>query len=430
MKTLFFAMRAQRIPRSLRILRALLAVCMAGSLAGGFVGCGDGGGVSDGTVTTLDIEAAIDNRKAFDLAEISDDIEFVPLDGSTTEALLGNVYSLTETENGWFLRDSGKPFKFFDRTGKYLYSRGVIGRGPDEFSLLAGMVVDRERSNYYVWGMSGRETRILAYDADGQIVARSDSVLAPRMAFSRGVFRDNKLIMWSERPIMFGPSVDSIPEQGARATLLEMLSPDLTPAGTVDIFDKLPLPTIYVRDVAITFTQGILSDNGESLLVYEALDDTVFRLGGDMTLSAAYALDLGRYAPPAGAFGSDASVAWSADFRRVTNIWEGGRYVIAQSDTHDFSQTPSVRTTDTLVFDLGSGDDGFSAVGASGKVGLFLGGVEFIPMYVRDNRLVGYMQALDIVDAGEGITNSSLRALASTLKEDSNPVLIVATLKK
>ncbi len=83
-----------------------------------------------------------------------------------------------------------------------------------------------------------------------------------------------------------------------------------------------------------------------------------------------------------------------------------------------------------LVFDRREGFGGFSAVGPDGGAGLFVGGLAFTPMYIRDNRLVGYMQALDIVDNADAITNPDLKALAATLREDSNPVIVVATLKK
>jgi hypothetical protein len=58
--------------------------------------------------------------------------------------------------------------------------------------------------------------------------------------------------------------------------------------------------------------------------------------------------------------------------------------------------------------------------------------VPFTPSYIRNNQLVGYMQALDIVDAAaaESITDPSLQTLVATLTEDSNPVIVIATLKK
>jgi hypothetical protein len=77
-----------------------------------------------------------------------------------------------------------------------------------------------------------------------------------------------------------------------------------------------------------------------------------------------------------------------------------------------------------------TGCGGFSATGGpDGKPGLFIDGVKLTPMYVRDNRLVGVMQALDIVDGAGRITRPDLKELAAGLREDNNPVIVVATLK-
>jgi hypothetical protein len=40
------------------------------------------------------------------------------------------------------------------------------------------------------------------------------------------------------------------------------------------------------------------------------------------------------------------------------------------------------------------------------------------------------MQAIDIADNANSITNPDLKILATALKEDSNPLIVVATLKK
>ncbi len=105
-------------------------------------------------------------------------------------------------------------------------------------------------------------------------------------------------------------------------------------------------------------------------------------------------------------------------------MWDADRYLIVETDGW-FS-----RLGDILVIDKREPLNNFSAIGPDGKPGLFLGGVKFTPSYIRDNRLVGYMQALDIVDNAATITNSDLKALAATLKEDSNPVIVIATLKR
>jgi hypothetical protein len=87
-------------------------------------------------------------------------------------------------------------------------------------------------------------------------------------------------------------------------------------------------------------------------------------------------------------------------------------------------------STAQLVIDRDDPSKGFSAVGPDDRQGLFVGGMAFAPLYMRDNRLVGCMQALDLVDNAERITDPDLKRVAAGLKEDSNPVIVVATLKR
>jgi hypothetical protein len=105
----------------------------------------------------------------------------------------------------------------------------------------------------------------------------------------------------------------------------------------------------------------------------------------------------------------------------VGNIYEGDRYILTIG-----KYPPSAKP---LLFDRKEDYAGLSALGPEGNEGLFLDGIQFTPMYIRDNQLVGYMQAFDIVDNVEHITDPDLKALAATLPENDNPVIVVVKLK-
>jgi hypothetical protein len=135
-------------------------------------------------------------------------------------------------------------------------------------------------------------------------------------------------------------------------------------------------------------------------------------------------LDLGKYAVPVDAFGMEPTVK-ADDKYTAQYLFEGDNYLLVTA------RPAMMGGTAHLVIDRDDPAAGISATGGpEGKPGLFTSGVKFTPMYIHDNRLVGYMQALDIVDNTDAITNPDLKALAATLKEDSNPVIVVAKLKK
>jgi hypothetical protein len=138
-----------------------------------------------------------------------------------------------------------------------------------------------------------------------------------------------------------------------------------------------------------------------------------------------YRFDMGSHTPPDEVFAEFPTVSWKDNFYITTKMWDADRYLFAT-----VSGGGEKNYSASLVFDRHDpAAGGFSALGPGGENGLFLDGVAFTPMYVRDNRLVGYMRALDIADGRDGITHPGLAPLAATIKEESNPVIVIAKFK-
>jgi hypothetical protein len=387
------------------ITLSMLVLCLA-------AGCG-GGAVSTADIPAINAEVAIDNTKTFDLTEIADSIEFIALDDSRQEGLIGAIPSFAESRNAWYVRDGSRPVKIFDKTGKFLSTSGMTGRGPDEFLRILDFAVDWENDILYIaeGSMSPREKRkIFAYDSDGRILARNDLTTSLRVSFF-----DDKLIVLRTRH----EADPNYPERG-KGVLLDIFSPDMKHTGSVEATDNGAYRFFYPNgDIKLFLGDGI-SNNGKSLLVNMSRNDTLFHLKND-ALEPAFVFDFGRYAIPVEAFSKNSTVS-REDLYFLSSIWESDRYLIVRAT--------GINSSHLLVFDRTEGVDGLSAVGPNGERGLFVGGIAFIPSYIRDNRLVGYIQAFNIVDNVDAITNPDLKALATTLKEDSNPVIVVAKLKK
>lgn len=387
-------------------------------LAAYLAGCGGGAGA----LPTLDLEAAIDYPRPFDLSEIAEKIEFIPLDDSSPKSLISNnIIRMNESKSAWFLWDSSSHIiKLFDKSGKFLGTRVQIGRGEDEFTSVYDMTVDREGENIYLLGRgeaaNGRQ--ILAYDATGSIFARANGVAAQGIVFS-----DGRVIASHLRP------EDAM--AGDKITLLEIFSPNLEREGKVEVPDK-GSRTIYGAAGSSTLPSAYLYDSGSRLLTRESRrGDTVYSVT-NRVLEPVYSVKLGRYAISDEMFGEDATMSEGDNAHRIEMMWDSDRYVIVLTRARRYS-TSKILVLDRLAEkEPGHNYAGFSAVMPEGAGGYrtFLDGVAFTPMYIRDNRLVGYMQAIDIVDNAESITNPDLAAIAATLKEDSNPVIVVAKLKK
>jgi hypothetical protein len=364
----------------------------------------------------LDVERAIDNTQKFDLLEIVADCEFIALDAKHQEAILGEYLMVVESEEKFYIADYNRePLKVFSKTGEFLSTIGRIGRGPNEVPYIADFAVDDLSDNVYIKG----ETRILAYDANGNLFARRDSVA------SEGLVTVGKIKWHNGNLFLLAGSSSGEPPRDGKRTLFKMFSSDITPERGIDVFDKGSTEGVRLPITGGVLTlypeSGVVYDNGESLFVKEVLSDTVFMVGRDRRLVPAYRLDAGRYFLPAEAYTS----LWDGDYFSISDIQAADRYIIM--DIGIFAE--EWNETDYLILDRENPAGGFTPMGLDGTPGLFFDGVRFEPSYVRDNRLVGYMQAIDIVDRAENLTNPDLKALATTLQEDSNPVLMIARFK-
>ena len=384
-------------------------------------------GPTSGDLTTLDLAAAIDNPRPFDLTEIADDIELIPLDDTQRESLLGNISQIAASRERFYVLDNSgdRPVKVFDRQGRFIGTRGQLGRGPNEFLTARSMAVDPDTDELWLSVFSGgRHAPLIALDAAGRVTNRNDSI-------SRGndiVLFDGKIVSLISSPSN-EPQPDSlraIVDVYSSTSLRHETSVSMADNGdgvaiVITTTDGMAAKPDYSNVASISvgvISPPVIAGNGRRLLVKDERGDTLFNYRGG-ALEAAYRLDHGRYKYPDGAFGM--SPTWSGDGFAVGQIYEGDRYIVVKGAFGS--------VTSFLVFDRRDPAAGFSAHrGADDTPGLFLDGLPFTPSFIRDNRLVGYLSALDVTDAADRLTHPALKAAAQNIREDSNPILVVAKL--
>ena len=376
----------------------LSALCLAG--------CGGG---EKGEIATLDLEKAIDSPRTFDLSEIARDIEFIPLDGSVPVPEISRWHGIQPAAGGGFLIADDAvalPVQRFDAQGRFVCNVGRIGRGAGETHSMTGVSVNDATGEVYVDGT----TEIVALDPAGNEFARADGF------FNWGT-------MWYGDRLLTLPVVPPWEK--------EVYERDTIPF--IDMYDReLKLVgSIYGPNVGpgVTMLGGsfppVLTYNGERLLVKQGgRSDTLYQYNAG-ALRAAYYLRLGAYAPPAELFAIEPTGEFTERNYAVDDVWEGSRWlVVSVNNGADEGRSPR-----RLIFDRrDTAAGGFSALGPERKPGLFIDGVKFTPSYVRGSRLVGFMQAFDIVDNMEEISDPHLKEIAAGLREESNPVIVVVDL--
>ncbi len=372
--------------------------------------------ISSKCLLILDTGKAIDNSRYFDFGDITNEIDFFPLDNKGEESLVGEIQTIKESERRLYIYDNPSgPVKVFDKEGKFISTIGRTGRGPDEYVTLYGMTVDYLKDNIYAFVAPPRG--VVAYDVTGRIFARTEALTNGEIEFY-----GSELIMFDIHIIM--PDFDE-----PIKTPFEVFSHDLNYKGSISAFDEgsgdVTVGAENIGFINYTLSAHILSSNGKSLFVKQGRNDTVYHYRGDLSLEPAFVFNFGNHTPPSQVFGLNPTQTWSNNYYGVQNIYVASRYILVEV------QNSFIGDRDVLIFDRQESSDGFMATGGpDGRSGLFIDGIRLTPCYIRDNRLVGYIQAFDIVDNATTITNPDLKALAAILKEDSNPVIVIATLKK
>lgn len=152
----------------------LLFGIVATAIAGLFTACSSHTKVKeDGTLSTTSVNgqdltvcdiSKIKDTLDIPLSEWVEDFRIVRFENKDTAFFKMWWPAFTEKYIG--IRQSGGPFKLFDRNGKFLCDVGRVGQGPGEYQSLYGEVIDEKNQCIYLSPFFG-STKILKYNLDG-----------------------------------------------------------------------------------------------------------------------------------------------------------------------------------------------------------------------------------------------------------------------
>ena len=98
------------------------------------------------------------------LSEVAEKLEIVPLE-MTDESVLSDITEMQVTDHNIWI-DHGREFYIyrFSRTGKFLNKIGSIGQGPGEYTTYSTFLVDEDKKEVYI---IANTNGVLAYDFEG-----------------------------------------------------------------------------------------------------------------------------------------------------------------------------------------------------------------------------------------------------------------------
>lgn len=120
--------------------------------------------ISKSGIPVINLSEDVSTVPSLLLSEVAEKLEIVPLE-MTDESVLSDITEIQVTDHNIWI-DHGREFYIyrFSRTGKFLNKIGSIGQGPGEYTNYSTFLVDEDKKEVYI---IANTNGVLAYDFEG-----------------------------------------------------------------------------------------------------------------------------------------------------------------------------------------------------------------------------------------------------------------------
>lgn len=120
--------------------------------------------ISKSGIPVINLSEDVSTVPSLLLSEVAEKLEIVPLE-MTDESVLSDITEIQVTDHNIWI-DHGREFYIyrFSRTGKFLNRIGSIGQGPGEYTNYSTFLVDEDKKEVYI---IANTNGVLAYDFEG-----------------------------------------------------------------------------------------------------------------------------------------------------------------------------------------------------------------------------------------------------------------------
>jgi hypothetical protein len=415
------------------------------------VGCGQND--NSGNLPVIDVVGNLGTYRQMTMSELIEEVEYIPLE-TALNFMVGRTDHLIVTDSRIYIGGFDHLYAF-TREGKFVSDVGRKGRGPGEWDYYAEVSVDEKKQAVYV----NTYDKIFEYAQDGKFSRDFE-----KLKFQRGDENRVPNPFVSIRDGLFlGYLNNNTGDEPYNWIIFDS-------AGTVvkqfDNHIKLNKEPFSSRVFysAIAYTDG-------AVWVKEGINDTIFNISRKGELVPSFVFDFGKYAFPLDAMITFQSISELASKAVTVTSWPFWPMVVSRDHIFFITKVgkntgiPTPPGNSTKMYVMGneveisdSGDvlgmynialgttrfldrDSFSRL--LGFVNDIDGGLSFWPQYYNDseNELVQVLEAYKMKDlltdkyfaahpAKDPAAHERLRELLRNLNENSNPVIVIAKLKK
>ena len=354
------------------------------------------------------------------LADIADDITYIPLDNNFPLGLIHNNFKFICNSIYFSVLDLG--VLEFSRNGEFLQKIGNIGRGPGEYTNYVDFTIDNKTRTIYIPDRGVNSSIIKVYSGTGDFL-RNITIPEEGENFQTIEFYNSKLFVFNY--LQFGDSKYNwivLDTTGNLITKKER--------------------TILMFKSGWSGSRGTYK-SGNKLYYWNSFNDTVFSILPDLSYRASFIICPGEHRFPRTNIVDPKQLKL---YMHIEQVFETSRFIVIKY----FYKRPvfaliEKKSFKSFSYYLESEESNTGAKRTGGILNDFDGGPKFLPeSYFEENGreyLVGLIDSYKILIHKETneFKNSSpkypekkkeLEKLASSLKETDNPVLIMMKLKK
>ena len=373
--------------------RALVALCMLLCV----FGCS-----SNVPQNIIDVEKALDGGvKEIMLSDVASEIEYVAI--NTGDDVLYDFKRLDfiEAKDGFYMVPmplEPAPFYKFSSDGNLISKFNRQGRAKDEYSLVAGVSYSEAKDALVVSDMA---KKILVYNGNGDCLY--SVMLDPEVC---GVWP--KAILMGDDLVLFTKSKDNS----------KYCAVTVDTAGNV-LKERVLIE--YPQDKAKGSENAYVYDSNVRICNF-SYSDSLYTFDGE-NLHVVYPLHLGKYG--------------EGDVQKIKFggvNYECEQFLLMQTIKTPQSY-PNISHEERLsyvYFNKKSGECCRVSKDNNGKdcfVNDLDGGAPFWPKTVANGKMYQMIDAIEFIELAEQCSSEKMKAVAATLNENSNPVLVIASLK-
>lgn len=380
-----------------------------------------GDGSCDSIIPEIEIGKAFESKSNVGLSEYASAIDYIPLE-TTPESMLEGAENLLirSFEDRIYLYSSKSALQmtktlplYFKSNGDFVSSIGSFGNSNNEFTNIQTIMIDQSVSQLIVVDYN----RFVYHTLDGDFI-RVAEVKSNSLTFNGYCSGDNNCI-YLRNPSLLDESqgadllvkVDSMGRAMNRASLPRaVLDQPGTPMGTIKV----------------TKGASLFSSSGNLYLYMR--NDSLYRVSPlDLSLDAEFFLDFGKYATNqrvgATLWSRDNLLFITEEFVALTALFTYGSFpdIDRRYTRSNFIYDRKNGTTKALKYN--------DTYGFAGFTNDLDGGMPFYPTYMNDGKMYRLVDAVDFIEFAQMGNSARMKEVASKLTDDSNPVLVVVTLK-